>query len=387
MEVNSNYIQIEEDKYEEEKRLRRQKRIEEMKKEKRKQELLRKYSLVAAIGGIACIAIISVIFSKVHDNSRKTIEQAEELQSEENIVSVNQEERQISSTPWEYEYTEPETQEYMEETKTVFAPTEAGTVNGFSDEIISEYGIFIDVENEKVLAKKNAYAKMYPASMTKILTVLVAAEQIEDLNDTFTMTIDITDYSYRNDCSSVGFEVGEEIPLIDLFYGTILPSGADAALGLAYYVAGSQDAFVELMNKKVEELGLSDTTHFTNCVGIYNQDHYSTAYDMAIILKAATDNELCREVMSAHTYTTSATEQHPEGITISNWFLRRIEDKDTQGEILCGKTGYVTQSGNCAASLGVDKNGNKYICVTAKSSSVWKCITDQAILYAKYLSE
>jgi D-alanyl-D-alanine carboxypeptidase (penicillin-binding protein 5/6) len=104
------------------------------------------------------------------------------------------------------------------------------------------------------------------------------------------------------------------------------------------------------MNEKLEELGIADTAHFTNCIGLYDDNHYCTAYDMAVIMKAAVENELCREVLSAHTYTTSSTEQHPDGITISNWFLRRIEDKDSGGLVLCGKTGFVNQSGSCAVS-------------------------------------
>ena len=222
--------------------------------------------------------------------------------------------------------------------------------------------------------------------MTKILTVLVAAEQIEEknLDDKVTITIDITDYSYSNDCSSVGFAENERVTVRDLFYGTILPSGADAALALATYVAGSQEAFVELMNEKLQELGLSDTAHFTNCVGLYDEAHRCTVYDMAMIMEAAMDNPLCREVMSAHTYTTSATAEHPDGITISNWFLRRIEDKETGAEIVCGKTGYVVQSGNCAASYGEDQNGNGYICVTADSTSAWRCIYDHVALYSEF---
>ena len=223
--------------------------------------------------------------------------------------------------------------------------------------------------------------------MTKILTVLVAAEHITDLEDTFTMTIEITDYSFRNDCSNVGFDIGEEIPLRDLFYGTALHSGADAALGLAFYTAGSQEAFVEMMNGKLEELGLSETTHFTNCVGLYDEDHYSTPYDMAVILKEAADNEFCRQVLSEHHYVTTPTAEHPDGIDISNWFLRRIEDRDTHGEVLCAKTGYVVQSKNCAASLGTDHAGREYICVTAGSNSVWTCISDHVELYQRYLPE
>ena len=271
--------------------------------------------------------------------------------------------------------------------KTVFEAHTTENTNGFSDSIISEYGIMIDVESGEVLAQKGGWNRINPASMTKILTALVAAEHITDLEDTFTMIIDITDYSFRNDCSNVGFAVGEEIPLRDLFYGTALQSGADAALGLAYYVAGSQEAFVDMMNEKLEELGLSETTHFTNCVGLYDENHYSTPYDMAVILKEAADNELCRQVFSEHHYVTAPTAEHPEGIDISNWFLRRIEDRDTHGEVLCAKTGYVVQSRNCAASLAADHSGREYICVTAGSDSVWTCIRDQVELYQRYLPE
>ena len=227
--------------------------------------------------------------------------------------------------------------------------------------------------------------KMSPASMTKILTLLVAAENVTNLDDKFTITIDITDYSFVNDCSNTGFEVDEEVTVRDLMYGTILPSGADAAVGLAVYVAGSHEAFVDMMNEKLNELGLSDTAHFTNCVGLYDEKHYCTMYDMAVIMKAAADNEICREVMSAKTYTTSSTPQHPEGITISNWFLRRIEDKDTHGEVLYAKTGFVAESGSCAASYARGNDGKEYICVTANSTSSWRCIYDQIELYQRFL--
>ena len=182
------------------------------------------------------------------------------------------------------------------------------------EDVISKHAILIDLDNDTILAQRDASAIINPASMTKILTVLIAAENIgeENLEDTFTITIDITDYSYRNDCSNVGFDVGETVTVRDLLYGTILPSGGDAALGLATYVAGSQEAFVTMMNDKLEELGLSKTAHFTNCIGLYDEEHYCTVYDMAMILEAALDNELCREVLSAHTYTTSETQQHPE---------------------------------------------------------------------------
>ena len=263
------------------------------------------------------------------------------------------------------------------------------TVTITNQEIISSNIILVDESTDTIIAEKGAKERIVPASMTKVLTVLVAAEHIseEDLDDTFTITLDITDYAYENDCSSVGFERDEVVKVRDLFYGTILPSGGDAAVGLATYVAGSHEAFVDLMNEKLEELGLSDTAHFTNCVGLYDDDHYCSVYDMAIIMKAALQNEFCKELLSTRRYTTVPTEQHPEGITISNWFLRRIEDKDNDsgGEVIAGKTGYVVQSRSCSVSYGTFANGTPYICATTGSSSSWQCIYDHVNIYTKYV--
>ncbi len=269
-----------------------------------------------------------------------------------------------------------------------YGAKETENTRQIGEEILSTHAVLVDLEKNSIVAQRRAMERMNPASMTKILTVLVAAEELGDptrkLDDTFTITLDITDYSYVNQCSIAGFDRDETVTVRDLFYGTILPSGADAAVGLAVYVAGSQEAFVELMNRKLEQLGLADTAHVTNCVGLYDEDHYCTVYDMAVILRAALANDFCREVLSAHTYTTSPTEQHPEGITISNWFLRRIEDKDTGGEVVCGKTGYVVQSDHCAASYFEDKDGKGYVCVTAGASSPWRCIYDQVELYLNF---
>ena len=210
----------------------------------------------------------------------------------------------------------------------------------------------------------------------------------EQLDDTFSITLEITDYCYVNDCSVVGLEVGESVPVRELLYGTILPSGADAALGLATYVAGSQEAFVALMNEKLEELGLADTAHFTNCVGLFDESHKCTVSDMAVILEAAMDNDLCREVLGSRTYETAPTTDHPEGQILSNWFLRRIEDKDTGAITVTGaKTGYVVESGNCAASYGETADGHRYICVTADAASTWQSIDDHAALYRTYCSQ
>ncbi|SER51360.1 D-alanyl-D-alanine carboxypeptidase family protein [Lachnobacterium bovis] len=254
-------------------------------------------------------------------------------------------------------------------------------------EIISTNGIVVDIDSKTIIARKNDKQVMCPASMTKILTVLVACEKVKNLDDKITITKDMINYVYAHGCSSVGFVEGEQITVKDALYGTILPSGADAALALATYVAGSQDKFVVLMNKKLDEFGLSKTAHFTNCIGLYDDNHKCSMYDMSIILSHALENKFCKKILSTHTYTTSKTEQHPEGCTVSNWFLRRIEDKKMPGKVMCAKTGFVNQSGSCAASYFEDKSKkHKYICVTAGSSSSWKCIYDQVEIYNEFAS-
>ena len=271
----------------------------------------------------------------------------------------------------------------LKEQKVYTAQTTDATTS-VDDEVQSTNGIFIDLATGNILFDRDAHTRINPASMTKVLTVLVAAEHVTDWSDTFEITPEITNYSYVHDCSAVGFSNNEVVTVEDLFYGTVLCSGGDAALGLATYVAGSQEAFVDMMNEKLKELGLSDTAHFTNCVGLYDENHYCTVYDIAMILEAAIDHPQCREVLSTKKYTTSSTPEHPEGIRISNWFLRRIEDKDTGGEVICGKTGFVAQSGSCAVSYGMDESGKEYICATVNAHSGWRCIYDHVELYKRF---
>ena len=252
-------------------------------------------------------------------------------------------------------------------------------------EIQSEYAVLVDLDAGTMIAEKNSAAIINPASMTKILTLLVAAENISGTEGTFTMTREIADYCYSNECSVVGYEVGEQIPIIELFYGCILCSGADACLALAELTSGSHDAFVESMNVKVQELGLSETMHFTNCVGIYNENHHCTVKDMALLMKAVIENSFCKEILSTAVYTSEPTDEHPDGQILSNWFLRRIEDQDTGGiTVSCGKTGYVPESGNCAVSYGETSTGSGYICVTGNGSSSWQVIYDHVALYQNY---
>lgn len=412
---------------EDEERVRRHKeRIREMKRRKRRAEIIQRRIFPAALAAVLILGAVGIgIAAKgkgkepQEDGSRWTADSqtpsgempsdsgrlSEEKPGESGSVTASQvgtaqPEESLQKAGRLHRSQPPETEKepygpFLPPEAAVFSATADSGTAGFSEAIISTYGILIDVERETVIAQREGRTRMYPASMTKILTVLTAARALgiegEDwqsapvLDKKFTITIEITDYSFVNKCSNVGFEVGEEVTVRDLFYGTILSSGADAALGLAFYVAGSQEAFVELMNQELERLKLAESTHFTNCVGLYDAEHYSTVYDMAVILKTAADNPFCRAVLSARTYNTSPTTQHPEGLLISNWYLRQIEDRDTHGEVLCGKTGYVVQSGNCAASLARDAGGREYICVTAGALGTKNRINDHVALYQTWL--
>lgn len=369
-----------------ERQKRRAKRIAEMKKKKKRQALLRRLSLFLV--PLALILVAGSVIAVRRNQPEPSEPVVEDVSVSPEIVATS-----APILPSLENFRDNYNPSIMADAKhpfvdnSVYSATEtASTAHAFDSEtVFSTYGIVIDTENNTILAEQNAYDRISPASMTKILTILVAAEHVTDLDDTFTLTQEINNFVYVNDCSAVNFLNDEVVTVRDLFYGTILPSGADAALGLATYVAGSHEAFVDMMNEKLEDLGLSSSAHFTNCIGLYDEDHYCTMYDMAMIMEAAMNNALCREVLSAHKYTTSATEQHPEGIEISNWFLRRIEDKDTHGEVIGAKTGYVVQSRNCAASYGTDKNGKGYVIVTGDAHSGWRCIYDHVALYQKYL--
>ena len=230
--------------------------------------------------------------------------------------------------------------------------------------------------------------------MTKVLTLLVATEKlikvtpegVKGMDTKVTVTKEVRDYCYRNNCSTAGFATWETVTVRDLLYGCILPSGADACLALARHISGSHEAFVELMNQKLQQLGISKTAHFTNCIGLYNKDHYCTMRDMAVIMKAAMDHSICRVILGARTFRTSATAEHPRGISLSNLFLRRIEDRFTGTNLYISgaKTGYVNQSGNCAVSYATRDDGKHYICVTGKAAGAWRAIYDHTLLYRAY---
>lgn len=228
----------------------------------------------------------------------------------------------------------------------------------------SPYAVMIDSASGAVIGSKRGEEVIYPASMTKVMTVLMAIEQIKDLDQTIQMSYDYYDALYAADASRAGFEPGEDAVIRDLLYGALLPSGAECCMELTLQAAGSETAFVELMNQKVQELGLTQT-HFTNCTGLHDENQYTTPHEMALILKAALKNKTFREVFTTPSYTVKATSVHPDGFTFQSTMFKNMQSPIViGGEIKGGKTGYTQAAGHCLASMA-EIEGREYIQVTA----------------------
>ena len=252
-------------------------------------------------------------------------------------------------------------------------------------ELYSSSAVLVDVQSGTVLAEKGMDEKIYPASMTKVMTLLVAAENLPDLDATFTMTQAIIDPLYLAGASMAGYVNGETVTMRDLLYGAVVPSGAEATEALAQAVAGSEEAFVAMMNEKAAALGLTNT-HFMNTSGLHDENHYSTVREIALILQAALENETCTEILSAENYRASETEQHPDGLAMTNKFLYRVHHEYALNgaEITAAKTGYTAEAMNCCASAGKTPDGRSVICVTANAWTGEFCIEDHIALYTKY---
>lgn len=135
--------------------------------------------------------------------------------------------------------------------------------------------------NHTILMQKNSEEKIYPASLTKMMTAIVAIENLPDLKVKIKLTNSTFQGLYKADASMAGFQPGEQVRAIDLLYGVMLPSGAECCIGLADQIAGSEQNFVKIMNQKAADLGMKNT-HFENATGLHNVNHYTTVKDLAI---------------------------------------------------------------------------------------------------------
>lgn len=232
------------------------------------------------------------------------------------------------------------------------------------EDISSKNVILYNLNDDSVLYEKDSNNVTLIASMTKIMTSIVALENIKDLDETVVLNDSIFN-SLSSDLSMAGFKRNEKVTYRDLIYGALLPSGADATHSLAIFISGSEESYVKLMNEKAKELGL-ENTHFTNTIGIETSDnmHYSTVKDIAILLKYCLKNDSFKEIFMNDKYVTS------DGLITLKSTKSKIANKYNMdlSFIKGSKTGYTKKAGLCLASIS-SYNDVNYLLVTAGAST------------------
>ncbi|MEN6328130.1 MAG: D-alanyl-D-alanine carboxypeptidase [Syntrophomonas sp.] len=253
-----------------------------------------------------------------------------------------------------------------------------------SDHLYSSNAILIRLDDRNILMEKQSEEKIYPASLTKIMTAIVAIENLPSLQEQILLPDSMFQELNQADATMAGFQADEQVKAIDLLYGVMLPSGADCCIGLAKQIAGSEQDFVEMMNQRAVELGMYNT-HFTNATGLHDENHYTTVKDLAVLLCYALQDNTFREIFTSSRHSTEATNKHPDGITFDNTMFEKLGDPGINGgQILGGKTGYTDMAGLCLASLA-EKDNKEYVLVTAGAQGDHKTeqynITDALAVY------
>lgn len=231
-------------------------------------------------------------------------------------------------------------------------------------EISAGAAILMDSSTEKVLYSKNENEKMYPASTTKVLTAILTIENC-NLNDIVSVPYEAI-ASIPSGYSVAALQTGEQLTVEQLLKVLLIHSANDAANVLAYHISGSIDAFAVLMNNKIQELGLKNT-HYTNPSGMHNQNHYTTAYDLALIMKYCMKNPTFRSLTKLKYCTIPATNKYEERVyNTTNELLiydnRNVSSNYYYQYAIGGKTGYTSQAKNCLVSVS-NKDGLELISV------------------------
>ncbi len=248
------------------------------------------------------------------------------------------------------------------------------SVNADTLSVSAKSAILIDAQTGRVIYEKNAYEKRPMASTTKIMTTLLALEY-GDLETYFTVDSE----AIKVEGSSMGLCQGDMVRLIDLCYGMMLPSGNDAANATAVRIGGSIDNFVALMNDKAQAIGMKDT-HFVTPSGLddYTDEHYSTAYDMALLTRVALENEKFREICGEK-YGKTEFGNPP----FERWLTNTNKLLSTCDGVFGVKTGFTDKAKRCLVSA-CERNGVTLICVTLNASDDWN---DHMKLYNYGFSE
>ncbi len=245
---------------------------------------------------------------------------------------------------------------------------------------VSKAALLIDTKTDKILYSKNADKKMYPASTTKILTAILVIENCS-LDEVVTVSYDAV-MSIPDGYSSASLQVGEQLTVEQLLQVLLVHSANDSANVLAEYVGGSVESFVAMMNTKVHELGLNNT-HFTNSFGMHDENHYTTAHDLATIMKYCIKNETFRKIAGSASCAIPATNKYGTRTYNSTNELIIPNNSNYYPYITSGKTGYTSQAGDCLVSCSY-KNDLELICVVLKGKTIDDTstrFTDTKLLY------
>lgn len=197
--------------------------------------------------------------------------------------------------------------------------------------------VVIEADSRRVLNDKNKDERLAMASTTKIMTALVTCKNVKDFDE----VVAINDNAVGIEGTSMYLKKGEKLTVKELLYGLMLPSGNDAAMALAYYVGGSEERFVEMMNEQAKELNLQNT-HFANPHGLDADGHYTSAYDLAIITAEALKNDTFKEIVSTKNIrVTGSKENEPRFLSNKNKLLKTLDGCTGV------KTGFTDNAGRC----------------------------------------
>ena len=245
-----------------------------------------------------------------------------------------------------------------------------------SFDITSHNAILYNLNEDSILFEKNSDERVSIASLTKIMTALVAIENIDDLNKEVVITA--RDFEGTSGYSKAGFKVGDEVTVLDLLYGVLLPSGAEAVNKIVNITTGDELSFVKLMNDKASELDLNNTM-FANPIGKDNVNNYSTAKDIAKLLKYALENEIFKNIFTTKNYIVPST-----GLELKHTIMAYSDLLDVS--IIDGaKSGFTKDAGRCLASTSSDKDVN-FLFITIKSdlSEPFNAVKDTLTIYNYY---
>ena len=219
------------------------------------------------------------------------------------------------------------------------------------DFVTSQAAALFDMDDREVLYSKDVFERMYPASITKIMTALVAIKE-GDLKSRVLVTDDavITEPG----ATLCGIEPGDTLTLEQLLYGLMLPSGNDAGAAIAVHIAGSIEAFSDMMNEEAVRLGATGT-HFVNPHGLNDPDHYTTAYDLYLIFNEALKYPVFRQIVGTTAYTANYHNKNSEPVSKtwkgSNWFMTGERETPDGLKVFGGKTGTTKAAGYCLIML------------------------------------